>query len=166
MTSDPAGSGGTRGFASLTTFQILQMLLGLGTRLWESVAQTFSPQTIILQSLPSLSPFMVSSCLQDKVQTSWQDTWVFYALTLSCFSPDPLFRIPLFTPLLFTAGCWPVCTFAFCEGQEEDGRRERRHHLFSMGSLLLVFHNAVIPKVHTDWALPCSYSTYWVLALY
>lgn len=109
MTSDPGGPGGTQGFALLTTLQMLQMPLGLGTRLWESVAQTFSPQTIILQSLPSLSPFMVSSCLQDKVQTSWQDTRVFYALTLSCFSPDPLVRIPL-TPQLFTAGCWPVCT--------------------------------------------------------
>lgn len=111
---------------------------------------------------------MVSSCLQDKVQTPWQDTQVFYALALSCFSPDLQDSASSSTLCGRMLTCSHIVNgpFAFWEGQEEDGRRERGHRLFSLGSLPLLFHNGVIPQIHTDWALPCSYSTHRVLVIF
>lgn len=129
VTSDPAGLSDTGWFAFLTTFQ---MLLGLGTRLGESVAWAFSAQPTARQSLASLSPFMVSPCLQDKVQASWQDTWVSFALALNCFSPSMLWDSAGFSALCCRMTCLHIINrpCAFWEGQEEGGRRERRHQNF------------------------------------
>ena len=106
---------------------------------------------------------MVSFCLQDKVQTAWQGTHVFYDLALCCsLSRFSLHMWPS-SPPQEAERCGlsqEVCALYLPTSRETGGwERKSQGSLPGLPPPRFVSGSIPLPEVHTDWVPSCSCSS-------